>query len=143
MRKTPYRIIIHDKVEVNPNYMERIDPLTIVSYISKLEYDTQSVNNILFFKCPYSGATGPIDTLWLKDGFNKSNLNIVNRVQRQIDSFTEGTYRAPRLILLHPETYYELMSESMFSPIAITKGCFYGTPVKRSPDVKIEDIELY
>lgn len=148
MRKTRYRIILHDKVEVNPNYMERIDDSTVVSYISDLEYSRQSAQGAtgLFFTCPYTGAVGPIDSLWFKDGFLKSKANIIDEIERQIDKFICSAYRGPSVIILHPSTFKELEETIVFekgSFLSPDHGFYKGVDIRKSFDVEEGKVELY
>ncbi len=148
MRKTRYRLILHDNVDINPNYMERIDNSTIVSYISEMEYNRQKSQGItgLFFTCPYTGAVGPIDSLWFKEGFVKSQSDILDRLERAVDVFIYNTFRQPTLILLHPLTYQKLRESAIFDKsysFTPDMKTFRGIKIKTSLDVEENTIETY
>lgn len=148
MRRTRYRLILHENVEINPNYMERIDNFTIVSYISEMEYKRQKAQGAkgLFFTCPYTKAVGPIDSLWFKEGFIKSQSDILDRVERTVDVFTHNTFREPSIILLHPWTYEKLKESVIFDKnysFTPDMKTFRGIKIKTSFDVEENVIEVY
>ena len=109
MRRTPYRIIIHQNVSINSNYMEKLGS-TIVSYISEIEYLSQKRSNPLFFTCPYTGASGSIDKLWLEHGYLASKEDFLGKIYTAIDNHVVNTFNYPSILLIHPETFEKVFT---------------------------------
>lgn len=148
MRRTPYRIIIHQNVNVNSNYMEKLGS-TIVSYLSELEYLNQKRDNPLFFTCPYTGASGSIDKLWLEHGYINSKEDLIGKINRCIYDFSLSTFHNPSIIIIHPETFENNIKWMLFGNETCARydeqGKFYFQGIRfiRSTDIDRNDIKVY
>lgn len=146
MRKTPYRIVITNQPlpTIIPNYMEQLG-VAVVSYISELEFLLQKKDNPLFFTCPYTGATGHIDTLWLTHGYYATKTDLVKDLTEKINEFMEKTFvTKPSVILVHPNTCATLMGDlELFVGQAMKFKMFQGARFIRSNDIPEGKFEIY
>lgn len=144
MRVTPYRIVITSTPEpkIIPGYMEKLGP-RIVSYISEMEYKKQYERHPLFFTCPYTGATGYIDTLWLSHGYYASNNELLSILDHKIEECS--MFYRPRVIIVNPITWKSVIDFVCNSTtIKFDKVSTYnGLEIRRSEDIPEKQFEIY
>lgn len=144
MRRTPYRIIIHQNVNVNSNYMEKLGS-TIVSYLSELEYLNQKRDNPLFFTCPYTGASGSIDKLWLEHGYLCFKEDFLSKIYTAINNYVENTFSYPSILLIHPETFEKIFNDPHLKCDSKNMKDMFLKEVQiiRTEDVQQNEIKAY